>query len=269
MSYRLNMHTPPTAEPIHLTEAKIRLNLAVDADDAVENCGHHDPILSRIISGARMQAEAYQCRALVLQVFDLYLDSWPSVGEIEIPRPPLRLVEFVSYTNSDGEVITLSTDDYAVDTESTPGRIVLGNDKEWPSVELASKNPIQIRFKAGYAIPFSAASATDLITAVNHPFSDGDVVRFSVSGGSLPGGLAEQKDYFVRDVSGDTFKVAESAGGSAVDIASAGSGNTFVGVVPESTMIGMLLSISDRYEGRNDNEQAVFHWLDYDAVKRL
>lgn len=269
MSYRLNLHTPPTAEPIHLTEAKIHLRLAVDAADATTNCGHHDPILSRIISGARVQAETYQRRTLVLQVFDLYLDGWPYSDEIELPSSPLRSVDFVKYTDSEGTTTTFSAENYAVDLNSTPGRIVLGNDKEWPDAELASKNPIQIRFKAGYVVPFTVATSTDLITAINHPFTDGEIVRLSVSGGSLPGGLVEQKDYFVRDVSGNTFKLTETSGGGAVDITSAGSGNMFIGIVPESTMIGMLLSISDRYEGRNDNEQAVSHWLAYDLAMVL
>ena len=40
--------------------------------------------------------------------------------------------------------------------------------------------------------------------------------------GALPVGLLEDAIYFVRDTSGDTFKVAATAGGAAVDVTVAG-----------------------------------------------
>ena len=33
---RLSPYTPPSAEPMHLTEAKLHLRLAVDGDDAAD-----------------------------------------------------------------------------------------------------------------------------------------------------------------------------------------------------------------------------------------
>lgn len=269
MTIRTIQHSAPTAEPIHLTEAKIHLRLAVDAEDAVDNGGHHDAILLPIIAGARMQAEAVQWRSLVLQVFDLYLDEWPMSGEIEIPFPPLRAVDSISYTDSEGVTATIPVEDYSVDLASFRGRVILGDGKSWPSVELAAANPIKIRFKAGYAVPFTANAATDTLNAPNHPFAEGDMVRLSVSGGALPGGLVERKDYSIRDVVGDDFKLALTASGEAIDIASSGSGSMFVGEIPKSTIIAMLLSITDRFFGRNDSEQVIAQWLAYDSARRL
>lgn len=269
MTIRTIQHSGPTAEPIHLTEAKIHLRLAVDAEDAVDNCGHHDPILAPVIAGARMQAEAVQWRALVLQVFDLYLDAWPMFGEFEIPFPPLRAVESISYTDTTGAVATVPAEDYSVDLASVYGRVILGDGKSWPSVELAAANPIKIRFKAGYAVPFTSNATTDTIDAPNHPFVDGEAVRLSVSGGNLPGGLSERKDYFVRDVAGDTLKLAATEGGAAIDLTSAGTGTMFIGEIPKNTIIAMLLSITDRFEGRNDSEQVIAQWLAYDTARRL
>ena len=46
----------------------------------------------------------------------------------------------------------------------------------------------------------------------------------SNSGGGLPGGLAASTRYWVVNVLGDTFQLATSRGGAAIDITSAGTG---------------------------------------------
>jgi hypothetical protein len=67
---------------------------------------------------------------------------------------------------------------------------------------------------------FSCTAGTnDVITAVGHNFINDQIVIFtSLTGGT---GLTINRPYVVRDVSGDTFKVAFSRGGGAVDITSA------------------------------------------------
>jgi hypothetical protein len=61
----------------------------------------------------------------------------------------------------------------------------------------------------------TGASSTDVVTAAAHGMLDGDSFRFvSLSGGS---GLTVQTTYYVRDVTANTFKVAASAGGSAIN----------------------------------------------------
>ena len=58
-------------------------------------------------------------------------------------------------------------------------------------------------------------ASTDVITATGHDFVDTDSVRFtSLTGGS---GLNTTTRYFVRDVSGATFKVSTTSGGAAVN----------------------------------------------------
>lgn len=75
---------------------------------------------------------------------------------------------------------------------------------------------------------FTADPATDYLTAPGHGRSNGDMVRLKTSeGGTLPWGtppLAANTDYWVRDVSGDTFKLALTLGGAAIDITDAGDG---------------------------------------------
>lgn len=251
MPLRLNLYTAPAAEPLHLTEAKLHLRLAVDAAAAVAYTTE-DGLLSAYIAASRQVSETETWKAQVLQVWDLYLDEWPGSDEIKLPTPPLRLVEFIKHTASDGTVATMAATDYEVDPFSTPGRIVLGYGKSWPVAELAPMNPIQIRFRAGYAVPFTVAAPTDLITAPNHPHTDGDKVRLTVSGGSLPTGLSLGTDYFVRDESGDTLKLSATAGGAAIDLTTAGSGAMFIGEIPAATLAGMKLVLSGLYEERGE-----------------
>ena len=166
--------------------------------------------------------------------------------------PPLRAVDSITYTTTDGVEHTVADTEYVLDTATHPGRLALAYDKEWPTDELTPTNPIRIRYRAGYVVPFTVNYTTDLITAVNHPYVDGDVVRVSVTGGALPVGLSINTDYYVRDVSGNTLKLSATSGGAAVDISSAGIGQFFLGEIPPTTIIGMKLVLSDLYEERGD-----------------
>lgn len=64
----------------------------------------------------------------------------------------------------------------------------------------------------------TGVSATDVLTKATHGLSDGVVVVFtSLTGGA---GLKTLKPYYVRDMSGDTFKLAGVSGGAALDFTS-------------------------------------------------
>jgi len=279
MLFRPVCYTAPTAEPISLTEAKLHLRLAVDAVGAAAYTAEDSELTGRI-AAVREAAETETWRKLVLQVWDLYLDEWPD-EEIILPYPPLMSVEFVKYTDTAGVVTTLATTEYIVDRASEPGRIVLGYDKSWPDVELYPVNPIQIRFKCGYLVPFTATAATDVLAATNHPFTDGDKVRLSVSGGAPPTGLAVLTDFFVRDaVAGVSLKLAATSGGTAIDITGVGSGNMFLGELPFAINAGMKLILTDLQELRGNTvlervgtplllPRAASHWLAMESVRRI
>ncbi len=69
---------------------------------------------------------------------------------------------------------------------------------------------------SSYAITGDAS--TDVITATGSSFANGQIVRLmNLAGGA---GLSGTTNYFIRDVSGDTFKVETSIGGGAVDFTS-------------------------------------------------
>jgi len=68
-------------------------------------------------------------------------------------------------------------------------------------------------------------TGTDTITENSHGMADGTPVYLSTNG-VLPTGLSAGKTYFVRDTATNTFKLAETVGGSAVDITAAAGGGT-------------------------------------------
>lgn len=87
------------------------------------------------------------------------------------------------------------------------------------------------------------SAATDKVTTANaHGLSGGDVVRFvALNGGSLPAEITGGAGYVLADTS-TTFKVAESSGGPAIDITSAGSGDIYAFKVPD--VLGTLFTAS-------------------------
>jgi hypothetical protein len=70
---------------------------------------------------------------------------------------------------------------------------------------------------------FTASASTDVITSSGHGLSNTNQIVLQTSG-TIPGGLTAGTTYYVRDVTTNTFKVATSSGGSAVNITSGGSG---------------------------------------------
>lgn len=71
---------------------------------------------------------------------------------------------------------------------------------------------------------FTADASLDTLTAVRHTVNEGDEIGVSNSGGALPTGLAAGTRYFAINCADDTFQLSATRGGSAIDIAGAGTG---------------------------------------------
>lgn len=69
---------------------------------------------------------------------------------------------------------------------------------------------------------FTGESTDDVVTCVAHGFSDTDTVV--VFGANLPAGLTAGTIYYVRDATTDTFKLAATSGGTAIDLTGDGAG---------------------------------------------
>lgn len=80
---------------------------------------------------------------------------------------------------------------------------------------------------------FSVVTGTDTIVSTSHGWSDGQKIVFFR--GTPPGGLTEGTVYFVRDATTDTFKVAATAGGAAIDLTSGPAYECDVSAIVEDT----------------------------------
>jgi hypothetical protein len=139
-------------------------------------------------------------------------------------------------------------------TWETPGWVELADGATWPVVA-DRPDAVTLRFTAGYLVPFTASpsgATADVVTSGGRPFRNGERVRATNYGGALPGGLAVDTDYYVVEASatGDTFKLSATAGGSAIDITSAGTGTHYFGRVPSLAKAGVKLKAAHLYEMR-------------------
>jgi len=138
----IKVETKPTEEPVTLDEAKLHCRL--DHDD-------EDSLMETLIATARQYGETFTGRSFCTQTIKYYLDKWPSGNVIYLPRPPVQSVTSVKWTDNEGTETTLTEgDDYEVDTDSEPARLILPYGEKWPTGTLATKNPIEIEYIAGY-----------------------------------------------------------------------------------------------------------------------
>lgn len=103
-----------------------------------------DRLLTILIASARFTAENLLKRYLITQAVDVYLDCFSD--DIILPR--YQSITSITYTNSSGNTITLSTDYYSVDASNT-GRLILSNGYQWPET-LDQENSVKIRLVVGY-----------------------------------------------------------------------------------------------------------------------
>lgn len=83
---------------------------------------------------------------------------------------------------------------------------------------------------------FISVASTDLIYAPGHGWSDTQKITFF--DGTPPSPLVEGTTYFVRDSATDTFKVAATSGGAAIDLLTASTFGCVVCAITEEIYAG-------------------------------
>jgi len=167
----------PSFEPVTIAEAKLHLRIDGTADDSW---------LTDTIGVARLWLERAYNVSFVDQTFDWSMDSFPD-DVIEVPRPPLDSITSIKYTDAAGVVQTLATDQYDVDVNSRPGRILPAFGKFWPSTQ-SVPGAVVIRFKAGYGssaagVPLDLKHAVYLL--VGHWYRNREAVLTGVTSKSI------------------------------------------------------------------------------------
>lgn len=136
----LRIITPPSIEPVSLTEAKLHLR---------ETQSEQDSQISALIQAAREYAENYTRRALLPQTLELRLEAWPSGSCIRLPMPPCISVDSIYYLDSDGALQLLDPSVYELDLYSEPARLQPAWDQFWPATR-GGLGAIRVRYQAGY-----------------------------------------------------------------------------------------------------------------------
>lgn len=136
MTYKLI--TPPSEEPLTLTEVKLHLRVENTDDNA---------LITALIVAAREQAESITARALCTQTWELVLDAFPEACVLR--HSPVQSVTSVDYLDTDGASQSLTLADTLLDSESTPGYLVPGYGKAWPATWCVP-NAVRVRYVSGY-----------------------------------------------------------------------------------------------------------------------
>lgn len=235
---------PPAAEPLHRTEAKAQSGLLVDQTD-------WDADFDRWISAARDYLEDIAELALLTQTWELTLPRFPSgSGPMELFRPPVQAIEWIRYRDTAGELQTLPVDQYRTALELYPAVLVPAIYDCWPATD-CSPAAVVIRFRTGFATPAAANATSNVITPTPQHFVDGDELRASNSGGTLPTGLSLRTTYFVRDADAAGLKLAATEDGAAIDLTSAGTGQLLIGGdVPAKAIQALRLQVAHWFRNR-------------------
>lgn len=152
--------TAPAAIPVSVADFKTHQR--VDGSD-------EDTYIESLIKKATMHLEQICNRKFITQTWKLFLDDWPGDAEIELPYGRTQSVTSITYKAQDGGSTTFASDNYTVDTDLAPGRVVIGYDKSWPTATLFNVNPITVEFVCGYgdaaAVPEDLKHAVELLAA--------------------------------------------------------------------------------------------------------
>lgn len=188
--------TPPAADPLTVDEAKLWCK---------QDLGNDDQIITELITLARELLETHVNKTFITTTYLQTFDHIPMSGgylnpavlhsqrtgyriggggeyypgflptcqlEIELDRPPLLSVTSIVYTDSSGNVVTLSGDTltaaFYVST-GTPGSITPVYGTSWPLLRCQT-DVLQITYQAGYgalatSVPKRAKWSCALIVA--------------------------------------------------------------------------------------------------------
>lgn len=167
--------TPPTVEPVSLSEAKAHLRVTHSDDDTY---------ISTLINSARSIVEQFCGLALLQQSWSVFRDDWPTQGIFNLPLAPIISITDLLIYGEDDVAATLDPAHYFLDGASKPCRLVLRGGRSVPTPGRRA-NGIELKLVAGFgaaatAVPNQIKQALLIIIA------DWYASRGDVDAGALP-----------------------------------------------------------------------------------
>jgi len=247
---RFRVTTAPARRPVSVEQVKAHSRISGTTDDAY---------IGLLIDAAVDHCQELQARAYITQTVTLTLHGFPTTSYIDLPRAPLQSVSSVTYTPLGESSVVLSSAAYVVDTSTEPGRIVLADGYDWPTDELSEANGLVIVYLAGYGTRNATATITiaspGVVTWSAHGLLNGDPVVLTTTG-ALPTGLTAGTTYYVSSKTADTFQLAATSGGSAINTSGTQSGTHTATAdgrptsMPQTTIHALKLLVGHWYENR-------------------
>lgn len=137
------------------TLAAVKTFLRVDHSD-------EDDTISQLMIAATDYAENFLRRTCITRTRYHYLDAFPTI--IRPPYSPLVAITSIQYYDTNGDLQTLDSSYYRVDTNSEPGRITESYGYSWPSTR-EQTGAVIVTYTSGYGA-LAANVPDDLIIEI-------------------------------------------------------------------------------------------------------
>jgi len=145
--------------------------------------------------------------------------------------------------------------DTATATASVSGGVVTGITVSAVGSDYQSAPAVTVEVPK-MTIPTSAVNAgTNVITFAGHGLSDTDQITYNqVGGGTLMTNVTDGQTVFVRDKTDDTFKIAATSGGTAINIGTGHNAQTFT-IVTDAVQGTAVANLGLGVDGDDDRRE--------------
>ncbi|MEZ5537636.1 MAG: head-tail connector protein [Thiolinea sp.] len=174
----LRLITPPTVEPVTVTELATNLNRFIPTDEQSEYADYDVGFMAALISAAREDAEHYTGRYWAVQTLEKTFRDFDKTLSL---TPTLRSISSVNYWDQEDTERAFPTTDYLPAFGNFCGGIEFRDPYAFPSVAQRS-DAVNIRFEVGpYHTPATVKQAILLIAS--HWYENREAAN--ITGGGL------------------------------------------------------------------------------------
>ena len=174
----------PAVEPISLAEAKAHMRVDTPSEDT---------LIQSLVMASRLHIEAALDLALVTQSWRCHRDTWSRSHALALPMRPIQSISSVKIYAADDSHITYGADDFILDGNANPARVVWrGHTTPPKSGRIA--NGIEIDLVAGFGdaasdVPQSIRQA--LLLLIAHWYENREPVEIGATATPIPPAVSE------------------------------------------------------------------------------